>query len=510
MFAGLVENLGLKEGLQEFKEQFRQDAKATIAETEWAQDRGIDVAKLDALEQKLHHHGAELHDRTIGRAVETLAQDETIAQLLDLTAAKEAEEDYEEVDEEYEEEVVEEVVAEDDAEVEAEFPGHADLAAGVQHTELELAAGELAAEPQQELTALAAEPVVAQPAAAEQDGAAAASGDEVRSPSPDSAPDSACSFEVTQARAQQPDCNEDGAVAASSSTAPAFAPSPRGPVLNDASSPEPAAAATPGLRLGPQPASSTPAPPKAGNNTAAAQLRTSERSEKLRRLELDIREKQAAKAAVEAELRAVREQSSGLESRWKEIAAVSQDAAKNSTEAREQIDSLRATLAETDTKLAEAMDIREHLESEVARHTFQHKGLESAFQEKLEREVSQKEQELLDEVTYLRRSQGAKEKKLQEMQVDLDRLARRCGGISAPGQGKMVAPHIALQTAFGYDDSDEHPCIVLFDGPCVKMSRCLLRGTCLRRFFFIATAVFWLVALQSALKPQHGGHIIHT
>lgn len=210
---------------------------------------------------------------------------------------------------------------------------------------------------------------------------------------------------------------------------------------------------------------------------------------------------------------AAREQSANLESRWGEIAAVSQDAAKNSSAAKEQIDSLRKALAQADTKLADALDMRETLETETAQLKQRHSKLEATFQESLNREVSQKEQELLDEVCYLRRSQAAKEKKVQDLQTELERLERRCGGLSvAAGAqgGKPLDAHIALSRAFGYDNNDEHPCLVLLDDPSIKMSRWLLRGPWFRRFFYIATAVFWLVALQSALKPQHGGHIIHT
>eukprot|EP00445_Apocalathium_hangoei_P029185 CAMPEP_0203930300 /NCGR_PEP_ID=MMETSP0359-20131031/69068_1 /ASSEMBLY_ACC=CAM_ASM_000338 /TAXON_ID=268821 /ORGANISM="Scrippsiella Hangoei, Strain SHTV-5" /LENGTH=163 /DNA_ID=CAMNT_0050859463 /DNA_START=78 /DNA_END=566 /DNA_ORIENTATION=+ len=96
MFAGLVDNLGLKEGLAEFKEQFNKDAKATIAETQFARDRGIDLAKLDAWEQKVQEQTeavtAEWKDRTIGLAVETLTKDETLAQLFDFRAAGEGDE----------------------------------------------------------------------------------------------------------------------------------------------------------------------------------------------------------------------------------------------------------------------------------------------------------------------------------------------------------------------------------------------------------------------------------
>merc|ERR1740139_1612502 len=135
MFAGLVENLGLKEGLQEFRDQFNKDAKATIAETQFAQDRGIDVAKLDAWEQNIHEQGAdihertiakavekgaeigaEIHERTIARAVETLAQDETIAQLLELKPTKQ------EGDDDGEEEDVEEDSAGDDRGEDEQLP----------------------------------------------------------------------------------------------------------------------------------------------------------------------------------------------------------------------------------------------------------------------------------------------------------------------------------------------------------------------------------------------------
>jgi len=490
MFAGLVENLGLKEGLQEFRDQFKQDAKATVAETQWAQDRGIDVAKLDAMEQTLADKAADVHDHTIGRVVETLAQDETIAQLLELKAKEEGDDD------EY---------AEDELSPTSEEAPHRSgeqtrlgasphEAGDTAHALPEHAAG--AAQP--------GLPEAADPVASEAD-VAASPPQEVGHVPEGPVTNGMGLAECASPASEEPsprDVTAHHVVSAASTAAPTTAASPPS-VVNGV---EPSPWAVVG-----SPAATTVAAvaalaaPKAASAPSAV-------SEKLRQLENDLRERKKAKAALEAQMAAAREQGAGLESRWKELAAVSQDAAKNSAEANQHIDSLRATLAETDMKLAELIDTRERLEREIAAVKCRHSQLESAFQENLNRAISQKEQELLDEVAYLRRTQEAKEKKIQDMEAELARLERRCGGLSTAGgsQGKPVDPHIALSRAFGYDDSDEHPCLILLDHPLLMCSRYLLRGSCTRRLFYALTVVFWIGALGSALKPQHGGHIIHT
>mmetsp|Transcript_26734 Transcript_26734/g.70215 ORF Transcript_26734/g.70215 Transcript_26734/m.70215 type:complete len:431 (-) Transcript_26734:470-1762(-) len=89
----IVGNLGIKDGIQEFREQFSKDAKVTIANSTFAKNRGLDVAALDDLEMnlenKLHQQTAELHARTVGAAVKTIARDETLAQLLDVQCSRE-------------------------------------------------------------------------------------------------------------------------------------------------------------------------------------------------------------------------------------------------------------------------------------------------------------------------------------------------------------------------------------------------------------------------------------
>jgi len=98
----IVGNLGIKDGIQEFREQFSKDAKVTIANSTFAKNRGLDVAALDDLEMnlenKLHQQTAELHARTVGAAVKTIARDETLAQLLDVKCSREVPCDSDELD----------------------------------------------------------------------------------------------------------------------------------------------------------------------------------------------------------------------------------------------------------------------------------------------------------------------------------------------------------------------------------------------------------------------------
>eukprot|EP00971_Amphidinium_carterae_P328336 6460149-Amphidinium_carterae.2 len=72
---GIVETLGLKDGLSEFTDQFNKDAKVTIANQQWAKDRGIDVEKLNAWEKDLQKQRDDLSKRTIGAAVDALAKE---------------------------------------------------------------------------------------------------------------------------------------------------------------------------------------------------------------------------------------------------------------------------------------------------------------------------------------------------------------------------------------------------------------------------------------------------
>lgn len=386
--------MGLKEGFAEFKEQFNKDAKATIAATNFAKERGIDVTTLDAWEQSLQQQRNELHERTIGRAVDTLAKDETIAQLLELRP----------------------------------------LAAAVEEDEEEMPAAEQGGQP----------------------------GDSaVRVLSP-------------------------GTVLVSASVLDAAPAVTAGAAIGDA-------AGTAAVLVGCEPGA-------AGSNV-------------LRQLEGEIRERREAKLAAEVELAAARAQKTSLEARWAEIIAVSEDAAKGAQEAKQHAELLRTALEEKDAKLVETEDAKERMEMERQLLKRRHADLEAAFQERFQREVSQKEQELLDDVAYLRRSQEVREQRLQDLTADKERL-QHIAVCATPAGGRLGAPgtveaHLALARAFGHDDSAEHPCLRLWDEPALKLSSWLLKMPWLRRVFFLVTLVAWVVALRSALAPG-ASHVIHS
>mmetsp|Transcript_39445 Transcript_39445/g.91503 ORF Transcript_39445/g.91503 Transcript_39445/m.91503 type:complete len:347 (-) Transcript_39445:60-1100(-) len=74
MLSGLADSLGIKEGLAEFRGQLLQDGRAL------AQEKGVDLSKLEALEEKV----VEKVSAKRSAAINALTKDETLAQLLDL------------------------------------------------------------------------------------------------------------------------------------------------------------------------------------------------------------------------------------------------------------------------------------------------------------------------------------------------------------------------------------------------------------------------------------------
>ncbi|CAE7571769.1 per1 [Symbiodinium sp. CCMP2456] len=358
MFGNFVENLGLKEGFAEFKEQLnkehgegtcRVDAKTTIANTQFAKDRGIDVAKLDEWEQQIQEQAAnttaELHDRTIGRAVESLAQDETIAQLLELQSEKEA--------------VIEE-------------PSEAAVASA-----------------------------------------------------------------------------EGG------------------------------------------PASEAEAPTIA-QEEAKAKPRSHPDREDIQSLR---RSRDEAMAQAEA-----------LQARLADVSAVSDEALEK---AAHEAWLLKRAVEEKDAALASASEVHAKLEEQMVTAQRRLEDLEANFLERLQREVSQKEQELLDEVAYLRRAGEAKERRVQDLQAENGALERRLlvkasSGVSDAGD-VMLEAHTAIAQAFG-DLSAQHPCLRLLDEPilCGRLLALLFKQPLFRRMFFAASAFLWAFSLLHALTSDHG------
>ncbi|CAJ1374487.1 unnamed protein product [Effrenium voratum] len=383
MWGNFVENLGLKEGFAEFKEQFNKDAKTTIANTQFAKERGIDLAKLDQWEQHLQEQAinktAELHERTIGRAVDTLAQDDTIAQLLELKSeAREA---------------AEEAVPSFGMALAAPQEERGDGSGGALE-EAELAGAHL-----------------------------------------------------SPAEQREPE------------TSPQVSPAPE--------------RATAALAAG-----------------RAAVARAPERIRQAELLELKSSRDEAFAHIAE------------LEGRLAELSGLSDDALGQADEAKLQALLLRRAVEEKDSAMVQAMEVQRKLEEQLGLSQKKLEDLEASFVERLKREVSQKEQELLDEVAYLRKAGEAKERRVQDLQAEKTAMERRLlvkasAGVSDAGD-LMLEAHTAIARAFG-DMSMQHPCLRLLDEPILKLMALLFQQPLFRRMFFGATAMLWVYALTLSL-----------
>eukprot|EP00913_Durusdinium_trenchii_P018485 g17367.t1 len=382
MWGNLVENLGLKEGLAEFTEQFNKDAKTTIANTQFAKDRGIDVAKLDQWEQHIQeqaiHKTTELHERTIGRAVESLAQDETIAQLLELKQR---------------DSLPEEGLGAADEEV---------TSAGASGAQLE------------------DEGPIEQPEANDSDVA----------PSAELVHD-------TQVR---------------TSTAERAERAPKAKCAGRA--------ATDARPLGP----------------ATEQL------------EVEVASPSRDEAFAHL---------AELEGRLAELSGVSDDALRQADEAKEEVLLLRRAAQEKTTKLL-YVDLCCDFFDLFVSYVSPGKGLghgtgcrgpsETGGRSQV---FGQKEQELLDEVTYLRRAGEAKERRIQDLQAEKAAMERRFLVKASAGVDSgdiMLEAHTAIAKAFG-DVTVQHPCLRLLDEPMLKFMAVLFKQPLFRRMFFGATTL---------------------
>lgn len=424
---GIVDSLGLKEGLQEFQEQFNKDAKQTIAASQFAKERGIDVQKLDEWQHDLEDKGQEIHERTIGAAVDILAKDETFKQLLEIN------QDPFEKSKSLDAEAPQDVIAE---------------------------ARETFVPSRPEPTAAPDDAIIATPPAA----SAVAS---VAAPVAGMPPSV-----VARAADLGPSPSADGTVEQGPAVAPAQSRAPMS---------EQCSAASPADR------------PRADQRT--------------RHLEKEARELKAAGAAAEAQLAAVRARAAELEARWAELSGVSDDALRRAEEARQQVALLRRSVEEKDLQIAKADHSREHLMSERCRTQRQLEELEASFQERLQREISQKEQELLDEVSYLRKSKDAKDRRLRDLgneKVELDKQLASADAAGGANREAMLQAHTAIARAFGEMET-ELPFTRLLDEPLLKFTAALFKQALFRRVFFGASAVMWIFALRQALWPN-GDH----
>ncbi|CAK9058083.1 unnamed protein product [Durusdinium trenchii] len=370
MWGNLVENLGLKEGLAEFTEQFNKDAKTTIANTQFAKERGIDVAKLDQWEQHIQeqaiHKTTELHERTIGRAVESLAQDETIAQLLELKQR-------------------------------------------------------------------------------------------------DSLPEGAADEEVTSAGASGAQLEDEGPI--------------EQPEAND-SDVAPSAELVHDTQVRTSTAERAERAPKA---KCAGRAATDARPLGPATEQLEVEVASPSRDEAFAHL-------AELEGRLAELSGVSDDALRQADEAKEEVLLLRRAAQEKDLAMARAAEAQARLEEDLKSSAKRLQDFEANFMERLQREVSQKEQELLDEVTYLRRAGEAKERRIQDLQAEKAAMERRFLVKASAGVDSgdiMLEAHTAIAKAFG-DVTVQHPCLRLLDEPMLKFMAVLFKQPLFRRMFVVA------------------------
>lgn len=208
----------------------------------------------------------------------------------------------------------------------------------------------------------------------------------------------------------------------------------------------------------------------------------------------------AALSASERQERAAKAQAADLEARWHQLSAVSDEALREADEAKQQALLLRRAVEEKDQREAQANEAREGLERRLLEAQTRADRLEATFQERLVREVSQKEQELIEEVSYLRKSAEVKEKRIQELTTQRALLERNELARRGTSPDPMLEAHVAIAKAFG-DVALETPLLRMVDEPTLKLTAALFRHPVLRRSFFAVSLVLWLFALRSAMSP---------
>jgi len=464
---GIVDNLGIKEGIAEFKQQFNKDAKATIANTQFAKDRGIDVRTLDEMEQNITNKTLDLHDRTIGAAIDSvgdtiggavdaLAKDETIAQLL-------------------------EIKPEDDEKTQGSNQAEDSNASPMAGSTGEAARVDAVAGVSTDA------PADRQHADRSLEDAAGAAYRRDASTAPERSDEG---VRPVLDRNTQRSLMAEGA-AVNRDSAPSAAPAP----LSEAQPASPVMAS---------------AAVASSGSSATTSGRSQRNIERVRQLESEVREHTAARSAAEASLAHALARVSELEQQWAELSGVSDDALRQADEAKQQVVSLGRQVEEKDKQLAQAQDTCWQQASKRSHAEQQLQDLEASFQERLQRDISQKEQELLDEVSYLRKSVEVKEKRLQELAGEKATLEKRLmirgGGLdlghNSASREAMLEAHTAIAKAFG-DVSAEHPCARLLDEPLLKFTAALFRQPIFRRVFYAASALIWAFSLTHALSVAH-------
>lgn len=230
----------------------------------------------------------------------------------------------------------------------------------------------------------------------------------------------------------------------------------------------------------------------------------------MRQLEAQVRELGPLRTADEARAAAREVEAAELEARLLEVSGFSEDALRRAAEAERGAALLTKAAHDKDARFAALEKLRETLDLERGRAEQKHAQAEAAFRERLKRELDKKEQELIEEVSYLRKTISAKDRRIKEVAIEKAHLERRAptdpAAVAADASKSSVEPHVALARALG-DPGEAHPCARLLDDPLLMFTAVLMKQPLIRRAFYTLSLMVWLAACSYALAPHGGGRI---
>lgn len=209
-------------------------------------------------------------------------------------------------------------------------------------------------------------------------------------------------------------------------------------------------------------------------------------------------------ADTEAETAAVRVRCEELQATWTDMSAASNDLLQTADENRRRATLLRKAIDKKREYRIEIEDRRKALLSEKEEVEQEFRKLESEFQERLQRAIGEKEQQLLEEKASLRASSDIAERRIHELigekafieQRILARGAAKGAGERRAGRHEaMLEAHMTIAHAFG-NISSEHPCLRLIDEPTLKLTVLFFKQPLVRRIFFSFSILMWLFAIR--------------
>jgi len=238
---------------------------------------------------------------------------------------------------------------------------------------------------------------------------------------------------------------------------------------------------------------------------------------RLKKLRAELAKAAQEKAGLEAMLEAAKAESAAAEARWKEMSSLSSDATQQALEANFQLERLKRELEDSESTLNRTRTERDALDAERLAARNKKSDLEVVFQERLDKELLEKEEHLQEETEYLKRAKEVKERRVQELTAEKEALQQQVKGQSRPGgsRGPDSAPalesHIALARAAGHLEAgtpQENPLFAALDGPSLKFTAQLLKQPFLRRTFFLGSFLAWFVVLWNVLWVGSGNHLV--